>query len=59
MTVEVISRADAEVRRAEIIQKVGGDEEAFRARAGEYALGEVELALFDELNALDYLLTSG
>lgn len=56
MTVEVISSADAEARRAEIVEQVGGDEEAFRARAAVYALDDSELALFDELRALDYLL---
>ncbi len=54
-TVVVLTRTEAEERRAEILRRVG-DEDEFRRRAEEYSLGADELALFDRLEALDYLL---
>ncbi|MGL5865744.1 MAG: hypothetical protein ACRCYX_07705 [Dermatophilaceae bacterium] len=54
--VERFTRAEAVARRQEIIDSVGGDEGTFRDRADEYLLDARELALFDELNGLDYLL---
>lgn len=48
--------AEAERRRREIIALVGGDEQAFLERAHDYLLDARELALYDELNGLDYLL---
>lgn len=55
-TVKVMSVAEALRRRREIVEQVGGDEKAFRERAAAYALDAEELALFDELEGLDYLL---
>jgi hypothetical protein len=54
--VEVFTRAEAEARRAEIVRRVGNDEESFRERAEAYALNAEELAMFDEMEALDYIL---
>ena len=56
VTVEPISEDQAHARRAEIIGLVGGDETAFFQRAHDYLLDARELALYDELNGLDYLL---
>lgn len=56
VTVEPISAEEARARRADIIALVGGDEEAFFQRARDYLLDARELALYDELNGLDYLL---
>jgi len=54
--VERISEGEARARRADIIALVGGDEEAFLQRAHDYVLDARELALYDELDGLDYLL---
>ncbi len=43
-------------RRAEIIARLGGDEDAIRRRAAEYQLTVDEDALFDELTTIDFLL---
>lgn len=51
MTVE-----EARARRDEIIRRAGGDEREFRDRAGAYLLSADELALFNELESLDFLL---
>lgn len=56
VTVGRITEKRARDRRAEIIDEVGGDEQAFFERAHEYRLNAHELALYDELNGLDYLL---
>lgn len=55
-SVERLSRRKAEARRREIIKSIGGDEREFRARADAYLLDARELALYDELRGLDYLL---
>lgn len=55
-TVTMMTKAEARARREEIIRQLGGDEQAFRDRAYAYALDAEELALFDELEGLDYLL---
>lgn len=55
-TPERLTEAEAEDRRRVIIETVGGDEDEFRDRAREYLLSAGELALFDELEGLDYLL---
>lgn len=55
-TVTMMTKAEARARREEIIRQVGGDEQAFRDRADAYALNAEELALYDELEGLDYLL---
>ena len=55
-TVKPITEDDAWARRADIIALVGGDEQAFLQRAHEYLLDARELALYDELKGLDYLL---
>jgi hypothetical protein len=54
--VERLTEAEARARRDEIIASVGGDEDKFHDRAHRYLLDSRELALHDELNALDYLL---
>lgn len=54
--IEKFTEAQARARRLEILASVGGDEAAFRERAREYLLDARDLALYDELNALDYLL---
>lgn len=54
--IERLTQAQARARRQEIVASVGGDEAGFRERAREYLLDARELALYDELNALDYLL---
>lgn len=56
LTVELLTEERARERRAEIIALVGGDEGRFRQRADDYLLDAEELALYDELNGLDYLL---
>lgn len=56
--VERLTEAEARARRNEILDSVGGDESAFHERAHDYLLDSRELALHDELNALDYLLGS-
>lgn len=56
VTIDAISTIEALARRAEIIAAVGGDEVAFRRRAHDYLLEAEELALFDELVGIDYLL---
>lgn len=56
VTVAPISEAEARARRADIIALVGGDEQAFFQRAHDYLLDARELALYDELSGLDYLL---
>lgn len=39
-----------------MVAEAGGDERAFRERAENYLLDPTELALYDELMGLDYLL---
>lgn len=56
VVVERLTEDEARSRRDEIIAAVGGDEAAFRDRATGFQLGVRELALFDELEELDYLL---
>lgn len=56
IVVNRVSTAEARARRATIIDLSGGDEAAFRARAASYLLSAEELALFDELESLDFLL---
>jgi hypothetical protein len=56
VTIDAMKSADAERRRAEIIAAVGGDETSFRRRADRYLLDADELALYDELTGIDYLL---
>lgn len=51
MTVE-----EARARREEIIRRAGGDESRLRERAEAYLLSADELALFNELESLDFLL---
>lgn len=57
VTVNLLTVDDARARRAEIVALVGGDESAFRDRAESYLLSAEELALFDELENLDFLLS--
>lgn len=52
---EILSRAEAERRRAEILAQVG-DEQKFRDRAEDYELDADELVLYDDLLTLEYLL---
>lgn len=54
--IERMTRHQAEARRRKIIKLVGGDEVAFVERAHEYLLDAAELALFDELKGLEFLL---
>jgi len=56
VVVERLTEQDALARREAIIAAMGGDEAAFRARAASFALDARELALYDELEELDYLL---
>ena len=56
VTVEPLSEDEARTRRAAIITLVGGDEKAFVQRAHDFLLDAHELALYDELLGLDYLL---
>ncbi len=55
-TVRTLTPTAAQARRAELVQSVGGDETALRARAAVYALDARELAAMDEIDALDFLL---
>lgn len=55
-TITKLSTERARARRTEIIREAGGDEREFRDRAEAYTLSAHELALFDELEALNYLL---
>ncbi|WP_101652842.1 hypothetical protein [Brevibacterium ihuae] len=52
---ELISRNEAEHRRAEIIREVG-DEARFKERGEAYELRDKELELYDDLCELDFLL---
>lgn len=56
VVVEPFTTEEALARREEILAEVGGGEDTFRARAEAYVLEARELALFDELEELDYLL---
>ncbi|GAA4842896.1 hypothetical protein GCM10023221_21200 [Luteimicrobium xylanilyticum] len=56
IVVTSMTPAEARVRREEIVRRVGGDESAFRDRAEAYLLSAEELALYDELENLDFLL---
>ncbi len=56
VVVNRMTLAEARERRDEIVRLVGGDEETFRTRAAEYRLSAEELALFDELENLDFLI---
>lgn len=53
---EILTTEAAQARRDEIVASVGGDEKSLRGRANIYALNAKELAVLDELDALDYLL---
>ena len=54
--VEMLTVDAAKQRRAELLESVGGDEQALRARAAAYALQADELAALNEIDELDYLL---
>lgn len=54
--IERMTRHQAESRRKKIIKIVGGNEARFIERADEYLLDATELALFDELKGLEFLL---
>lgn len=56
VVVERMTEQEALARRDAIIAEMGGDEAAFRVRAASFALDARELALYDELEELDYLL---
>ena len=56
VVVQRLTEQEALAQRAAIIAEVGGDEDAFRLRASNFALDARELALYDELEELDYLL---
>lgn len=56
VSVDRMTRRRAMQRRKQIIDAVGGNEHAFLERADEFLLDARELALYDELNGLDYLL---
>ncbi len=55
-TFQTMTPEAARERRAQLLQSVGGDEDALRARAAVYALDARELATLEEIDALDYLL---
>jgi hypothetical protein len=55
-TVTVMTVAEAESRREELLASVGGDERALRERAELYALSARELAVWDDIESLDLLL---
>ncbi len=55
-TVHTMTPDGARRRRVELVESAGGDETALRARADVYALDARELAVLDEIDALDYLL---
>jgi len=56
MTFQTMTPEAARERRAQLVQSVGGDEAALRARGAVYALDARELATLEEIDALDYLL---
>jgi hypothetical protein len=56
--VEMLTVAEAEARRAEVLARVGGDEASLRRRADRYELDADELAALTELEELDYLLNA-
>lgn len=56
VVVERLTELEAVGRRAAITAAAGGDETTFHARAANFALDASELALYDELEELDYLL---
>ncbi|WP_426563941.1 hypothetical protein ACPPVT_21525 [Angustibacter sp. McL0619] len=58
VVVERLTVDEAWRRRIAIIAAVGGDESGFRNRALAFVLDARELALYDELMELDYLLAS-
>lgn len=55
-TVRTMTPESARRRRAQLVRSMGGDEQALRARAAVYALDARELAVLEEIDALDYLL---
>ncbi|MGC5629313.1 hypothetical protein ACPYO6_13850 [Georgenia sp. Z1344] len=57
VVVSHLNAVEANARRDAILSRVGEDEDAFRTRASEYLLSAEELALFDELESLDFLLS--
>ena len=52
-----MTATEARTRRKEIVDLLGGNEERLRDRAANYQLDWKEMALFDELENLDWLLS--
>ena len=52
----LLTAATARQRRADLLASVGGDEAALRVRAAAFMLDAKELAVWDEITGLDYLL---
>lgn len=53
--IEHLTEDEARARRTELLEIVGNEAD-FRAKARLFALGADERALYDELEALDFLL---
>ena len=56
-SVELLTADEAQARRDQLIASVGGDEALFWERAAQYLLNARELAVVDEVELLDYLLS--
>lgn len=55
--VELLTTDEAQARRDQLIASVGSDEAVFWERAAQYLLDARELAVVDEVELLDYLLS--
>jgi len=55
-TVIVMTEGEVRARRAEVLKKSGMKEEDFHRRARDWSLDARELALYDEMRNLDFLL---
>lgn len=56
IVVERPSTGELTQERADIVDRLGGDEEAIRRLAAEYSLTPEQDALFRELEGVDFLL---
>ena len=56
--VEILTKEEIQDRRRELLASVGGDYDALRDRAEQYALDSRELAVLTELDNLSYLLSA-
>lgn len=55
-TLEILSRDEAETRRAHLLAKVDMSEDELRERARDYTLNAHEAGVLAEIDGLDFLL---